>query len=117
MQLIGVFTFSIFLAAASFAARFGLEHGGKIVKVGDPQISVDGKSIALVVEHANYEENRYDSDLTLIEIGTGARHVLTHARRTVRQPRWSPEGSRLAFLSAVDGKQQLFVLPMGGGDP
>src|SRR5258708_33151546 len=44
---IRVFTFSILLAAASFAARFGLEHGGKIVRVSDPQISVDGKSIAL----------------------------------------------------------------------
>ena len=32
------------------------------------------------------------------------------------QPRWSPDGSRLAFLAAVDGKPQIFVLPMGGGD-
>src|SRR2546421_6179316 len=117
MRLMQVVVFSFAVAASLAAARFGLEHGGKIVRITDPQISVDGKSIALVVEHANYEDNRYDSDLTLVEIGTGARHVLTHARRTVRQPRWSPDGSRLAFLSAVDGKQQVFVLPMGGGDP
>src|SRR5438094_1372072 len=98
MRLIRVLVFSFAVAASLLAARFGLEHGGKIVKITDPQISVDGKSIALVVEHANYEENRYDSDLDLIEIGTGARHILTHARRNVRQPRWSPDGSRLAFL-------------------
>ncbi len=116
MQLIRVFTLSILLATASFAARFGLEHGGKIVKVSDPQISVDGKSIALVVEHANYEDNRYDSDLVQIDTASRAQRVLTHARRTVRQPRWSPDGSRIGFLSSVEGKQQVFVLPMGGGD-
>ena len=116
MRLIRIFAFSVALSAVSLAARFGLEHGGKIVKISDPQISTDGKSIALVVEHANYEDNRYDSDLTLIEIGSRAQRLLTHARRSVRQPRWSPDGSRIAFLSAVDGKQQLFVLPMGGGD-
>jgi len=116
MRLIRIIAFSVALSAVSLAARFGLEHGGKIVKISDPQISTDGKSIALVVEHANYEDNRYDSDLTLIEIGSRAQRLLTHARRSVRQPRWSPDGSRIAFLSAVDGKQQLFVLPMGGGD-
>src|SRR2546426_2699538 len=116
MQSIRAFTFSIVLAAVSFAARFGLEHGGKIVKVSDPQISVDGKSIALVVEHANYEDNRYDSDLVLIDTATRAQRVLTQSRRTLRQPRWSPDGSRIGFLSSVEGKQQLFVLPMGGGE-
>jgi dipeptidyl aminopeptidase/acylaminoacyl peptidase len=116
MRLIRIFTFSAALAASSFAARFGLEHGGKIVKVSDPQISVDGKSIALVVEHANYDENRYDSDLVQVEIGSGTQRQLTHARRSVRQPRWSPDGSRIGFLAAVDAKPQVFVLPMGGGD-
>jgi len=67
MHLVRVFTFSLLLATASFAARFGLEHGGKIIKVSDPQISVDGKSIALVVERANYDDNRYDSDLVLVD--------------------------------------------------
>src|SRR5260370_20889064 len=116
MRFIRMFAFSVALAAVSLAARYGLEHGGKIVRISDPQISTDGKSIALVVEHANYEDNRYDSDLALIEIGTRAQRLLTHARRSVRQPGWSPDGSRIGFLSAVDGKQQLFVLPMDGGD-
>src|SRR6185369_6529891 len=116
MRLIRAFALSVVLAASSFAARFGLEHGGRIVRVSDPQLSVDGKSIALVVERTNYEDNRYDSDLALIEIGTRSRRLLTHARRGVRQPRWSPDGSRIGFLSSVEGKPQLFVLPMGGGE-
>src|SRR3989442_14558485 len=96
MQRIRVFTFSLLLAAASFAARFGLEHGGKIVKVSDPQISVDGKSIALVVERANFEDNRNDSELILVDTGTRAQRPLTRARSEERRvgkecrSRWSP---------------------------
>src|SRR5262249_8015904 len=92
------------------------EQTGKVVRISDPQISIDGKSVALVVERANYEENRFDSELVLIETSGKAQRVLTRARRTVRQPRWSPDGTRLGFLASVDAKQQLFVIPVTGGE-
>jgi dipeptidyl aminopeptidase/acylaminoacyl peptidase len=116
MWLPRLFVFSLSVIPACLAARFGLEHTGKIVRISDPQISVDGKSVALVVERPNYEENRFDSELALIEISGKSQRVLTHARSTVRQPRWSPDGSRIGFLASVEGKQQLFVLPVGGGE-
>ena len=103
-------------AAALAAARFSLEQIGRIVRVTDPQISPDGKSIAVVVSRANYDENRYDPELVLIDIATRAQRVLTRGRRGLSQARWSPDGGRLAFLAAADAKPQLFVLPMNGGD-
>lgn len=102
--------------AAAFAARFGIEHTGKITRVADPQISPDGKSIALVVSHANYDDNRFDAELMLIDAGTRAQHWLTSARHSVSQPRWSSDGSQLAFLAMVEGKPQVFVLPLKGGE-
>jgi len=108
----------LFLAAAAalFAARFGVESIGKIVRLTDPQIAPDGKSIAIVVSRANYEEDRYDPELTLIDVATRGQRVLTRDRRGVGQARWSPDGTRLAFLATVDGHPQIFVLPMNGGD-
>ena len=45
---------------------------------------------------------------------------LTHDRKGVSHPRWSPSGDRLAFLAAdgagKDAKTQIFVLPMAGGE-
>ena len=70
MRVIPLLTLSLGLVTASFAARFGLQHGGQIVKLSDPQISTDGKAIALLIERANYEDNRNDSELLLVEIGT-----------------------------------------------
>jgi Tol biopolymer transport system component len=105
--------------AAAFtlsAARFGIEHVGRIVRLTDPQLAPDGKSIAIVVSRTNYEEDRYDPELVLIDVATHAQRVLTHDRRGLAQARWSPDGARIAFLASVDGKTQIFVMPMSGGD-
>jgi dipeptidyl aminopeptidase/acylaminoacyl peptidase len=97
-----------------------LEDLAKITTVSDPQISPDGKSIACVVSRPNLDQDRSDRDLILIDIATGAPHVLTHDRRGVGSPRWSPEGDRLAFeavdTTAKEPKLQLFILSMSGGE-
>src|SRR6185503_16436 len=75
--------------------RMQLEDLSRVVRVSDPQIAPDGKSIVIVVARANYEENRYDSDLVLVDVATGNQRTLTSERRSVSQPRFSPEGDRL----------------------
>ena len=86
----------------------------QIHRLSDPQISPDGKSIAIVVSRTNYEEDRYDPQLVLIDVATHAQRVLTRDRRGLGQARWSPDGARLAFLASADGKTQIFVMPMSG---
>jgi len=99
-----------------------LDDLGRIVRVSDPQIAPDGKSIVIVVARANYDENRYDADLVLVDVASSNQRALTHERRSISHPRYSPSGDRLAFLSNValaSGQQarpQIFVMPMGGGD-
>ncbi|HYS77589.1 MAG TPA: hypothetical protein VEO94_02035, partial [Candidatus Dormibacteraeota bacterium] len=124
-------------AAAAGARRFELADLAKIVRVSDPQISPDGKSIALVVARPDYDEDVYQRELILVDVASGARRVLTRERKGVSSPRWSPSGDRLAFLARValpppkgaqgvqpvradrSGREdlsQVFVLPMNGGD-
>ena len=92
----------------------------RIVDVSDPQLSPDGKSVAVIVSRVNWDEDRRDSSLVLIDVATGTQRVLTHGRNNVTAPRWSPSGDRLAFIDSVsDGDNstdQIFVLPMSGGD-
>ncbi|MDP8980751.1 MAG: S9 family peptidase [Acidobacteriota bacterium] len=98
------------------AARFEIAHMGKIARVSDPQIAPDGKSIVVVVSRANFQENRHEAELVLVDTATGGQHVLTRQRRSVSFPRWSPAGDRLAFLAEAGGKPQVFVMTMFGGD-
>jgi dipeptidyl aminopeptidase/acylaminoacyl peptidase len=100
--------------------RIGIDDLGKLVGVSDPQIAPDGRSIVIVVSRPNYEKNRFDNELVLVEIATGKQRVLTQERLHVGQPRWSPSGDRLAFLdthgSGKEAHHQIYILPMNGGD-
>jgi dipeptidyl aminopeptidase/acylaminoacyl peptidase len=92
----------------------------KIVNVSSPQISPDGKSIVVIVSRVNWDEDRYDSQLVLVDIATGAQRPLTNIRKGLDSPQWSPSGDRLAFLSEAgeekEAAEQIFVLPMNGGE-
>ncbi len=106
----------VLLSVAGWAARYDIDSPGKMARLSDPQLSPDGKSIALIVSRSNFEENRSDAAILLVDVATRARRVLTQNRRGLAQPRWSPSGDRLGFLATVDGKAQLFVLPLTGGE-
>lgn len=121
------------LAAASSAQqrRIQLEDLTKIVTVSDPQISPDGKSIVCVVARQNFDEDRSDNELVLVDIAGVSQRVLTFDRKRVGSPRWSPSGDRLAFVAVApytrdkdkkddttkrEDSPQVFVMSMSGGD-
>src|ERR1700722_12278666 len=96
---------------------FDFSWVGKILRVSDPRIAPDGKSLAVVVAHPDYEEDLYASDLVLVDTATGKTRNLTHDRKHVSFPRWSPSGDRIAFLvEDADKHNQIFVLDMSGGE-
>jgi len=100
--------------------RIELGDFAKIVGVSDPQIAPDGKSILCVVSRVNLGRDADDKELVLVDVVTGGQRSLTNDRKELRSPRWSPSGDRIAFIAAAgpakEGKQQIFVLPMNGGD-
>lgn len=104
--------------AAVAATPFQLDDLQKLVRVSDPQLSPDGNQVAIVVMTPVWKTDKRATEIDVVDVATGARRALTHDREGVSSPRWSPDGSRLAFL-AKDPKTkqaQIFVLPMAGGD-
>lgn len=107
--------------ARARARKIELSDLRKIVDVSNPAISPDGKSIVILVSRVNWDEDRYDSQLMVVDIATGAQRPLTSIRKGLASPQWSPSGDRLAFLAEAGEEKkaapQIWVLPMTGGEP
>jgi dipeptidyl aminopeptidase/acylaminoacyl peptidase len=81
----------------------------------DPQISPDGKRIVYVRRFADPMTDRRYSNLWIINADGTDHRPLTTGNRSDITPRWSPDGTRIAFLSDADGKQQIYVRWMDSG--
>ena len=58
--------------AQEAARRFGLDDFSRVAKVSDPQIAPDGKSIAVVIARPNLGDDRWDTELALVDAGRPA---------------------------------------------
>jgi len=87
--------------------------------VTDPQISPDGRRIAFVVTSLSEERDEYLANIWIADTTGGTPRRFTAGPRRDIEPRWSPDGTRLAFLSerAPKDKLQLYVMPADGGEP
>ncbi len=102
--------------AEAQARKFEMGDVQIIVEVSSPAISPDGKSIVVIVTRVNWDEDRHDSQLVLVDIASGAQRQLTNIRKGLSSPQWSPIGNRLAFLAETGDEkkavEQIFVLPV-----
>lgn len=86
---------------------------------GDAQISPDGQSVAYVVaDVAKDGAVRHAHIWRVPTDGSAPPTELTHSPRQDTMPRWSPDGSQIAFLSdrAEENKHALYLLPAAGGE-
>jgi dipeptidyl aminopeptidase/acylaminoacyl peptidase len=91
--------------------------------VSDGTLSHDGARVAVVHTRIALAENpddppAYRSQIHLYDTRSGDAQRLTHGRVSHVSPRFSPDGTYLAFMSRCqdDDKPQLFIMPLKGGD-
>ena len=106
------------VAAPAFAQRgFTIQDALGIASVSDPQLSPDGEFVVYVVSRIDLDENKSASRIHGVPFAGGDSAPLTRAGRSASQPRFSPDGSQLAFLSSGEGdKTQIWLLPLAGGE-
>jgi dipeptidyl aminopeptidase/acylaminoacyl peptidase len=89
---------------------FGLQYAT------DPQVRPDGKAIAYV--RASYDQmaDRALHSIWLVDPATGAQTPVSTGDASAGSPRWSPDGTRLAYVTTDENKRpQLYVRWMASG--
>ncbi len=85
-------------------------------RAGSPEISPDGRLVAYTVREANWDDNAYETEIWLADATSGATRQLTNAKKSSQSPAWSPDGSKLAFVSDRSDKRQIYLISPQGGE-
>src|SRR3981189_3327511 len=100
--LAGVFVVTLsFTAVAQAKHPFTFEDMMKLKRVGEPEISPDGKWVIFSVVDVNLEANTKTPHIWIVPTAGGQeREIITD--QDGDRPRWSPGGSQFAFVSTKD---------------
>lgn len=85
-------------------------------RVSDPVISPDGTKVLYGVSYESVEENRSNLDLYVMNLDGSDNQRLTRTPDSESGAVWIDGGRKIAFLSPVDGKQQIWVMNADGSD-
>jgi len=85
-------------------------------RVSDIQVSPDGEKIVFVLRTTDLEANRGRTDLWLVGVdGKGLTRLTTNPASDYN-PRWSPCGKSVFFISTRSGSAQVWKIKVGGGE-
>jgi dipeptidyl aminopeptidase/acylaminoacyl peptidase len=87
--------------------------------VSDPRLSPDGTTVAYATWTIDGEANEYRGNVWLAPVdGSEPPRRFTTGERRDGEPRWSPDGTRMAFVSSRAEKEpgQLYVISLKGGE-
>ena len=82
----------------------------------DPRVSPDGKTIVYVRKSNDIMKDRERSNLWQVSTDGSDHRPLYSGLNSIKSPRWSPNGEKLAFISNNTGSQQIHVRWFDSGD-
>jgi dipeptidyl aminopeptidase/acylaminoacyl peptidase len=108
---------AVTLAAPAAAGPLTATEMMRLKRLADPQISPDGKWVAYQAQEIDLPAGKRNTDIWVVPFAGGEPRRLTSHPTADTRPRWSPDGRRIAFVSAREGGSQVFVLDLAGGEP
>lgn len=79
-------------------------------------ISPDGSHIVFESQTVDWKENRYDRELWISKNGDEPIQLTNNLKGNSTDPKWSPDGKWIAFLSKRGEKTQIQAIRLDGGE-
>src|SRR5215510_10811823 len=95
--------------------RFTVNDLLKVRRIGDPQVSPKGDLVAFTITDMDPMANKGTTQIYLVPLSGGEMRQLTNDEHSSASPRWSPDGEKLAFISARDGDDQIWTIDVSSG--
>src|SRR5262249_43513193 len=81
------------------------EHYFDLERIGDAQISPDGRRIIYTRTQVNRLEDRWEPSLWIMNADGSQNRFLARGGNA----RWAPDGQRILYVAEADGRAQVFV--------
>ena len=104
------------LAVAADKKPLAIEDVFEFEYASDPRISPDGKNVVYVRKFSDVMTDKSYSNLWIVSTDGGGHRPLTSGNFGDRSPRFSHDGTRLAFVSDRSGSPQIHVRFMDTGE-
>src|SRR5262252_1160038 len=106
------------VALAQSPRPMGIVDLLNIPRLGDPQLSPDGKDVLFTRSDADWKTGRRITHIWRAPVVGGSPVQLTNGAESENAPRWSPDGKTIAFTAkrADNEFAQIYLLPVDGGE-
>lgn len=123
MKSLVVVSLLVVLSASAAVAQTTVEWSPelqvKLKGVAAPRVSPDGKRVVYTVSDAamTADKSEYVNQIWLATIATKQNTQLTFGDKSSFNPKWSPDGNWIAFVSnRKDNKNNIYLLSLNGGE-
>ncbi len=100
----------------SAKAAFTFDAMMKLSRLDDPQLSPDGKMLALTVQTVDMASNTKPTAIYVLQLSGGAPVRITNDGTANTRPRWTPDSKRIVFLSNRSNGTQIWSANADGSD-
>jgi dipeptidyl aminopeptidase/acylaminoacyl peptidase len=106
-------------AQTNYSTLWDPEMQVKLKAVGAPRVSPDSKRMVFTVSDAvmTADKSEYVTQIWMANLDTKQSIQLTFGEKSSTNPKWSPDGNWVAFLSnRKDNRNALYLLSASGGE-
>ena len=118
LTIVAVGYLALTAASAQAQRAMGIVDLLNVPRLGDLQLSPDGREVLYTVAEADWKAGKRISHIWRAKVDGGQPVQLTSGADGDEAPRWSPDGKTIAFASKRGDNEsaQVYLLPADGGE-